>query len=72
MCGNCVYWLAMAERVKPIIDGVHATSRIGICTNPIVRDSVFSTQLSGEIVLLDNNVEFDEQFSCAFEKSNIS
>jgi hypothetical protein len=69
-CGTCKYWVAMAEKVNSIAEGVHTKSRLGICRNPIVNDMVFAATYNGEIIILNNSVEFDEQFSCSFEESN--
>lgn len=68
MCNNCKYWKHTGDRVKSIGDA-HYTSRLGTCSNPVVRDLVFAVP-DLNFVILTHKTEFDESFGCIFEESD--
>ena len=69
-CRNCVFWVMAAERTKSLVDGVHYKSKLGFCSNPVVRDLVFNFTKGEENILFLNhkNIEFDESFGCIYQK----
>jgi hypothetical protein len=71
LCGNCKYWIHTGDRVKAF-DDCHYTSRLGKCSNPVVKDLVFAVpKEKAEVVILQHSNEFDESFGCIYhEKSD--
>lgn len=65
LCGDCKYWVHTGDRTKAS-DGWYYTSRLGKCTNPVVKDLVFAVPVNVEVVILQHQNEFDESFGCKF------
>lgn len=70
MCSNCKYWQHVKDRYHSVGGGVHIKSRLGECTNPIVKDLTFLCDTAATISILTHSILFDESFACVYEESN--